>query len=193
MGAGNESGLEGAVTAVLRPVGWFAEGGPGELGGAPWYFDAKTLAAAIKSVPDGGIIELAAGTYASPGSNGFLVNNARKGFTVRAAAGAAVVLDGGGSRALLRFANSDRARGKLVTFERITFQNGFSAKSGMSGGVTLSKAEALFRDCSFLNNRAAAPQTGGGAVKVLDGSSPPSGRPTPQISRPCPGRWCPAP
>ncbi len=132
--------------------------------------DAKNLGVAIKSVPDGGVIELAAGTYASPNA-GFTINNARKGFTVRAATGAAVVIDGGGSRQLLRYSNSDRARGKLVTFERITFQNGFSAKSGTSGGVTMSKSEALFSNCSFVNNRAAAPATGGGAVKVLDGSS----------------------
>src|SRR5262245_38817895 len=111
--------------------------------------DAKTLAAAIKSVPDGGVIELAAGTYASPGT-GFLINNAKKGFAVRAAAGAAVAIDGGGSRQLLRYVNSDRARGKLVTFERINFQNGFSGKNGTSGGVTMSKAEALFRTCSFV-------------------------------------------
>lgn len=156
------------LIAGLAASSLHAAGKPSKLVRVPQ--DAKTLAAALKSVPDGGIIEMAAGTYASPGS-GFLINNARKGFTVRAAAGAKVVLDGGGSRQLLRYANSDRARGKLVTFERITFQNGFSAKSGISGGVTMTKAEALFRTCSFVNNRAAAPATGGGAVKVLDGSS----------------------
>lgn len=133
--------------------------------------DAKTLAVAIPKVADGGVIEMAAGTYPSPGAAGFLINNARKGFTVRAAAGAAVAIDGGGTRALLRFANSDRARGKQVIFERITFQNGFSADTGKSGGVTLSKSDALFRNCVFVNNRAAAPQTGGGAVKALEGST----------------------
>jgi hypothetical protein len=132
--------------------------------------DAKNLAAAISAVADGGVIELAAGTYASPNA-GFLINNPRKGFTVRPAAGAAVAIDGGGSRQLLRYTNSDRARGKLVTFERITFQNGFSAKGNTSGGVTLSKSEALFRNCSFVNNRAVAPATGGAAAEVLDGSS----------------------
>ncbi|HEY7215698.1 MAG TPA: hypothetical protein VIC28_13790, partial [Thermoanaerobaculia bacterium] len=132
--------------------------------------DAKTLAAAIKSVPDGGVIEMSAGTYASP-ATGFLINNVRKGFTVRAKTGAVVFIDGGDSRQLLRYINSDRARGKLVTFEGITFRKGFSAKSGVSGGITMTKAEALFRSCNFLDNRAAAPATGGGAVKVLDGSS----------------------
>jgi len=132
--------------------------------------DAKTLDAAIGRVADGGVIEMAAGTYPSP-PNGFTINNARKGFTVRAAAGAAVALDGGGSRNLLRFVNSDRARGKRVTFEGLTFQNGYSADNGESGGVTLSAAEALFRRCSFVGNRTGGLMTGGGAVKALPGSS----------------------
>ena len=37
--------------------------------------------------------------------------------------------------------------------------------------MTLSESEALFRQCSFLNNRAASLMTGGGAVKALPGSS----------------------
>lgn len=133
--------------------------------------DAKTLAAAITRVADGGVIEMAAGAYPSPGARGFEIANARKGFTVRAATGAVVAIDGGGVRALLRYANSDRARGKLVTFERIIFRNGFSAETGKSGGVTLSKSDVRFVNCTFLNNRAAAPQTGGGAVKALEGST----------------------
>jgi predicted outer membrane repeat protein len=132
--------------------------------------DAKTLDAAISRVADGGVIELAAGIYPSP-PNGFTINNARKGFTVRAAAAATVALDGGGSRNLLRFVNSDRARGKRVTFQRIVFQNGYSADLNESGGLTLSAAEAFFQGCSFLDNRAAATMTGGGAVKALSGSS----------------------
>jgi hypothetical protein len=132
--------------------------------------DARTLDAAISRVADGGVIEMAAGTYPSPPS-GFRIGNLRKGFTVRAAAGATVAIDGGGSRNLLRFVNSDRARGKQVAFQRITFQNGSSADVNESGGVTLGNAEALFQRCSFLNNRAASTQTDGGAVKVLPGSS----------------------
>lgn len=133
--------------------------------------DAKNLAAAISQVADGGVIEMAAGAYPSPTVKGFEIANARKGFTVRAAAGAVVAIDGGGARSLLRYANSDRARGKLVTFEKIIFRNGFSNETGRSGGVTLSKSDILFRNCTFINNRAAAPQTGGGAVKALDGST----------------------
>lgn len=132
--------------------------------------DAKTLDAAIARVADGGVVEMAAGTYPSP-PNGFRISNLRKGFTVRAAAGATVAIDGGGSRNLLRFVNSDRARGKRVAFQRITFQNGYSARVNESGGVTLGNAEALFQRSSFVGNRAEATVTGGGAVKVLPGSS----------------------
>ena len=64
---------------------------------------------------------MAAGSTRRP-ANGFPISNARKGFTIRAGAGAAVAIDGGGSPNLLRFVNSDRARGKRVTFERLIFQ-----------------------------------------------------------------------
>ncbi len=132
--------------------------------------DAPTLAAAVSRVADGGVIEMAAGTYASP-PGGFLVNNAGKGFTVRAAAGAAVAIDGGGGRKLLRLLNSNPARGRLVTFQGIAFQNGYSAEANQAGGVTLSAAQAVFRRCSFTGNRAESAVTGGGAVKALAGSS----------------------
>ena len=130
--------------------------------------DAPTLDAAISRVADGGVVELASGAYATPG-NGFSIRNLGKGFTVRAAAGASVSFDGGGSRRLITFINSNRSRGKRVTFERITFSNGFADHANESGGVTLSKAEAVFRQCVFSGNRAVGP-TGGGAVKALDGS-----------------------
>jgi hypothetical protein len=130
--------------------------------------DAPTLDSALGRVADGGTVELAAGTYASP-PNGFAIRNAGKGFTVRAAAGAAVVLDGGGSRTILRFLNSNRTRGKSVTFERLTFRGGYSDSANEGGAVTLSKAEALFRQVSFVDNRIAGPN-GGGAVDVLEGS-----------------------
>src|SRR4051794_26947655 len=123
-----------------------------------------TLDAAIGRVTDGGVIEISAGTYPSP-ANGFFINNARKGFVVRAASGATVVIDGGGSRKLLRFINSNTARGKRVTFQRIIFQNGYSADINVAGGVTLSAAEAVFQQCQFVNNRAVSAATGGGAVK----------------------------
>lgn len=131
--------------------------------------DAKTLEAAISRVADGGVIEMAAGTYPSP-PRGFLIGNARKGFTIRSAGGP-VVLDGGGSRPVLRFINFNRERGRPVTFQGITFRNGASVAPNVSGGVTLDKAEAHFRDCAFEGNAADAPSTGGGAVKIFGGST----------------------
>ncbi|HEV2845795.1 MAG TPA: right-handed parallel beta-helix repeat-containing protein [Thermoanaerobaculia bacterium] len=132
--------------------------------------DARTLDAAISRVAAGGTIELSAGTY-RPTGDGFAISNTRKGFTVRAAAGATVVLDGGGARALVRLVNSRRDRGKRVTFERIAFQNGFSTALNQAGAVTVSQAEAVFRDCSFTGNRSAGTNAGGGAVKVIEGSA----------------------
>ncbi len=132
--------------------------------------DARTLDAAISRVADGGVIEMAAGTYSSP-PNGFFLGNLNKGFTVRAAAGAAVAIDGGGSRKLIRYVNSNLARGRLVTFQRITFQNGYSADTGFAGGITLSAAAARFESCRFAGNRAASLLTGGGALKVIVGST----------------------
>ncbi|MFL6196374.1 MAG: hypothetical protein ACJ75H_19495 [Thermoanaerobaculia bacterium] len=166
--------------------------------------DARTLDAAIDKVGDGGVIEMAAGSYASP-PNGFQIANERKGFTVRAAAGAAVAIEGGGLRPLVRFVNSDRGRGKRVVFERIVFRNGHSEDGNVAGGVTVVAADALFRDCSFRGNtspkragallvRSAAvaieggdltgnrvnlaghsPSSAGGAILVIDGALTVSG------------------
>jgi hypothetical protein len=129
--------------------------------------DAKDFQSAIDTVADGGVIELAAGTYATP-ARGFAIANERKGFTVRAAG--SVVFDGGGANLLLRYENSQRNRGKLVTFEGITFRNGASLTEGYAGGVTLSAAEARFVGCAFESNSATGRTSGGGAVRVLEGS-----------------------
>jgi hypothetical protein len=130
--------------------------------------DAATLDAAIQKVPDGGAIEMAAGTYSTPASGFSIKNaNARKSFVIRAAAGAAVALDGGGSRSLVRIVANGS---KLVIFEGITFQNGFTADGSAAGGVTLTRAHAEFHNCTFAGNRSAVPATGGGAVGILDGS-----------------------
>lgn len=158
-----------AVAAHLAVIATF-------LGSAPSAFslqklvrvpkDAKDLQAAIKLVADGGVIEMAAGTYSTP-PKGFSISNLRRGFTVRAMG--TVVLDGGGARLLLRFKNGKRDRGKRVTFEGITFRNGRSLTEG-EGAVTLSAAEARFVGCDFENNHATGRTSGGGAVRVLLGS-----------------------
>ncbi|HEX7184802.1 MAG TPA: hypothetical protein VF756_23450 [Thermoanaerobaculia bacterium] len=124
---------------------------------------------ALRSVRDGGVIELAAGRYAAP-ARGFSISNTRKAFTVRAAARALVVLDGQGRGPILRYRNNDRTRGKRVVFQRLTFRNGFSTTEAEAGGVTVSAAEARFVDCAFLDNVARSRSTGGGAMRVLAGS-----------------------
>lgn len=131
--------------------------------------NSSELQSALRSVRDGGVIEMAAGTYAAP-ARGFGISNARKGFTVRAAARALVVLDGNGRGPVLRYRNNDRTRGKLVVFQGLTFRNGLSTAEGEAGGVTVSAAEARFVDCAFLGNVARARSTGGGAMRVLAGS-----------------------
>lgn len=125
------------------------------------------LQQAIDTVADGGVIEVSAGTYATP-PRGYVIENEKKGFTIRAVG--AVVLDGQGANQILRYENGKRDRGKLVTFEGITFRNGASVTEGYAGGVTLSAAEALFVRCAFEDNQATGRTSGGGAVRVLSGS-----------------------
>lgn len=130
--------------------------------------DAKDLPTAIRLVKDGDVIELAGGTYTAP--NGFSISNLGKAFTIRAVQGATVILDGKGKGPILRFKNGNRSRGKRVTFERLTFQNGVTTTEGEGGAVTLSAADARFVDCRFLASSASGRTTGGGAVRVLAGS-----------------------
>jgi hypothetical protein len=129
--------------------------------------DVKDLQQAIDTIGDGGVIEVAAGIYATP-PRGYSIANEKKGFTIRAVG--AVILNGAGANQLLRYENSRRDRGKLVTFEGLTFRNGFSEAEGYAGGVTLSAAEAVFVGCAFEDNRATGHTSGGGAVRIDDGS-----------------------
>ncbi|HBL29463.1 MAG TPA: hypothetical protein DD490_21735 [Acidobacteria bacterium] len=131
--------------------------------------DVRDLQAAIGAVQEGDVIELKAGTYTAP-SAGFSIQNKGKAFTIRAAQGAAVILDGKGKARIVRFKNGNRSRGKRVTFERLVFQNGMSTTEGDAGAVTLSAAEARFVDCQFLNNAASGRTTGGGAVRAVAAS-----------------------
>lgn len=133
--------------------------------------DVSNLQDAIGQVADGGVIELAAGTYPSPSANGFYIVDLGKDFTIRAVAGARATIDGGGSKSLLSFINSDRSRGGQVTFERLTFANGYTTQDGLVGGVTMQRAEAVFRDCRFENNVGAQSTTSGGATLVALGST----------------------
>ncbi len=127
------------------------------------------LQTAISMVSDGGVIEIADGTYPSP-DGGFIINDMGKSFTIRAAAGATVVLDGGGSREILTFVNSQIDRGGIVTFENLIFANGKATIDGRAGGATLHRARAKFVRCVFRNNQGTQPNTGGGGIVVALGS-----------------------
>ena len=85
-----------------------------------------SLQGAIDSVPEGGVIELAAGTYDAP-TGGWTIfpdgNGGTKSFTIRAANGANVVLNGGGTTETFTFTTP-----KPVTFQGLTFSNGVSTR-----------------------------------------------------------------
>lgn len=131
--------------------------------------DVADLQTAINTVPHGGVIDLANGTYPVP-PGGFVISDLQKSFTIRARSGAQVVLDGQGQHPILRFINSDRSRGGPVIFENLTFANGYSTTDGWAGGVTLQRAEATFVNCVFRNNGGNQPSTGGGGVLVAENS-----------------------
>ncbi len=131
--------------------------------------DVATLQQAIAQVAGGGIIELAAGTYPAPAA-GFKISNAGRGFTIRAAPGGAVTLDGGGQHPVFVLRNSARAHGRLIVFENLTFRNGGGGSAVTSPGVTVDAGEARFVGCGFQGNAGAAGADGGG-VKVRNGSA----------------------
>lgn len=138
-----------------------------------------TLQAAIAAVAaDGDVIELAAGTYPSAaasetpdGQPGFFVSNRPYDFTIRAAPGATVVLDGEQLRPVFRLMNSSIEEGGEVRFEGITFRNGRSQTLGLTAGLTIQRARASFHDCVFDDNRTQHATTGGGGVQVAHGSA----------------------
>jgi predicted outer membrane repeat protein len=130
--------------------------------------DVPTLAQALRQVANGGIVELATATYPAPAA-GFKISNARKSFTIRAAAGAAPILDGGGHPVLV-LRNSARSLGGLIVFQGLVFRGGGGGSATTSPGVTVDQAAASFVRCRFENNAGAAGADGGG-VKVRNGSS----------------------
>jgi hypothetical protein len=140
--------------------------------------DVATLQQAIAAVSSNGdVVELADGIYPSAtadetpdGQAGFFVSNRPYDFTIRAAVGATVILDGQNVRPVLRLMNSTVEDGGEVTFEGITFRNGLSVSVGLTAGVTIQRGRAVFRDCRFDANRTEHATTGGGGVQVAHGS-----------------------
>jgi len=125
--------------------------------------DHPTLQSAIAAVVDGGTIEIAGGAYLAPAA-GTQISDVNKRFTVRAAAGANVVLSGGGTRPIVVYRTVNVARRGGVVFEGITFRDGRSTADAIGGAMTLRDAEASFIDCVFEDNTTAVPSTGGGAI-----------------------------
>lgn len=121
---------------------------------------SSALQQAFNNVANGGTIEVAGGTYQAP-SGGFTIY-APKGFVVRAASGASVTLDGGGSTDIVRLANTTVGTGRPVTFQQITFANGRSLQNFIGGAITLGNTEAAFVNCIFRNNATNPSVTGGG-------------------------------
>jgi predicted outer membrane repeat protein len=111
------------------------------------------LTSAFANVTNNGVIEMAAGTYASP-TDGFSINNPNKRFTVRAATGATVIIDGGNTRRLLKYMSSNATLGGAVTFEDITFRNGRSTVTATGGGITQQNGKSYFFRCVLENSHA---------------------------------------
>lgn len=138
---------------------------------------AAGLQAAIDAVGEGGIIEIKGGTYAVPQPSpaapegGYHANDKGRSFTIRAAQGATVRLDGEGARTVFRLINSSAANGRPIAFEGLTFANGYSATDNRAGGLTIAKGHATFVNCTFENNRSNAPAAGGGGMVVAEGAT----------------------
>ena len=128
--------------------------------------DVTSLQIAIDTVPDGGTIEIASGTYTAP-TGGFRITNTHRRFTMRASVGASVILSGGGTKEILRFMNTDFNQSGPVVFQHLTFANGRSNLAGIAGGVTMHHAEATFVNCVFRDSSAGSQGVGGGTLVGL--------------------------
>ncbi len=129
-----------------------------------------TLDQAFRTVPDGGTIDIAAGTYVAPDSLGFrLGNDKSRSFTVRARDGAGTVdLSGGGTFPVVVL--DQMTAGHWITFESLRFVNGRTTVANFAGGATLKNARATFADCDFVGNRAATGSNGGGGLGLFGGA-----------------------
>jgi Right handed beta helix region len=122
--------------------------------------NATQLQSAFTTISDGGVIEVANGTYPSP-AGGFSIINPNKSFTVRAAVGATPVLDGGDTRLVFRYMSTSAGVEGFVTFEGLTFRNGFSDTPARAGGFTQERGKAVFVDCVVEQNAGTLNGSGG--------------------------------
>ncbi|MEL7058400.1 MAG: hypothetical protein AAGN46_00080 [Acidobacteriota bacterium] len=128
-----------------------------------------TLQTAFSLVDDGGVIEVAGGTYASPGG-GFTITDFSKSFTVRAVDGSTVTLTGEGARRVLVYLNQGTPSDASIVFQNIDFVDGFNTTGARGGGVTLAGGRMTFVDCEFRDNATRASSTGGGGLFAFNGS-----------------------
>ncbi len=128
----------------------------------------STLAAAFQAVPDGGVIELATGSYSAP-TGGFSLNNTGKGFTVRPDGTGPVTLTGNGQTEILRFQSTSFGSSGEIVFEDLVFEAGETAQAGIAAGVTVYEGEVTFVRCRFRLNVSTA-ATVGGALYVAENS-----------------------
>jgi hypothetical protein len=130
--------------------------------------DVSTLSTAFQVVPDGGVIELAAGTYQAP-SGGFQLNNLGKGFTVRPDGTGPVSISGTNQNEIIRFQNTAFGASGPLVFEDLSFENGTTSQAGIAAGVTVYEGEVSFIRCLFRNNVSLA-STVGGALYLAENS-----------------------
>lgn len=128
------------------------------------------LQQAIANVANGGVIEMAGGTYEAP-SSGFSISAAQKHFTIRAAASQSVTItrSSSGSQGLFLISSSNPNQGQHVTFERISFEGGISDEDERAGAITISRSDVTFIDCNFQSNNANSsnPAGGNGGALIL--------------------------
>ncbi len=117
------------------------------------------------SVPDGAVIELAAGTYTPP-TDGFLIYNPDRDFAIRAETPGSVFLDGSGNRRIFRFIVENPSLGGSVVFEGLTFRNGYSSHAAFGSAITLQGTDATFIDCMFADNVNQSSGSGAGTVAL---------------------------
>lgn len=127
-----------------------------------------TLQLAFQTVPDGGVIEMAGGSYSAP-SGGLQLNNTGKGFTVRPDGSGVVTITGNDQNEILRFQNTVFGASGPVVFEDLIFEHGSTSQAGIAAGITVYEGEVSFVRCLFRSNVSTA-STVGGALYLAENS-----------------------
>jgi len=171
-------GENGAVTgrtttrACLLSFAILVAAGTASAGTVIPVTDSAELWAALLQVPPGGVIELAPGTYPAP-TGGFEIRNPRRSFTLRGPSPGSgeAVLTGEGVRPVVEYTGASNDPDDSIVFEDLVFADGLSTVDAIAGGVTVRWAVATFVRCTFRDNVAAMPVTGGGGTAVYNDST----------------------